>query len=114
MKNQIHVNFDKNGKFFILTSTIFSSFNTCIPLSIRNFVEDREDKEFLPNVTSFHLEKGSKVKLVQKIPFHLNPQVSLRRQICQFSDLAQYSSHMLQEIANEEFFSLLRSHKLFE
>lgn len=113
MKNQIHIDFDRKNKYLILSSVIFSSVNNCIPLSIRNFVEDREGKEFLPNITSFHLEKGSKVKLVQKIPFQAKGQVSLRKHICQFSDLTNYSSSMLKEVSYEEFFSALQSENLF-
>jgi hypothetical protein len=96
---QVSFNFDLANKEFIISAPIFRSVST--PLEIRKYVESRKGKNFLPHETSFCFGDSGEVRVVQKIPFHLESRPTTRQMLLEFLRLAKRCHQMLAEMAAE-------------
>lgn len=98
-RSQIKVEFDLKKQFFELSVLIYRT-KAEMPLSLVRYVKAREGRTFKPHETSFRLEEGHQIVLVQKIPFQLEP--FLRGEVDQFWQMAKQCHQMLSEMAIEE------------
>ncbi len=99
LRNQIKIDFDLKERFFNVSVPIFSTKGP-LPRSLRQYVEAREGRSFKPHSTSFQFQGESRVLLVQKIPFTLEP--PFRQQVDEFWQMAKQCHQMLSEMAVEE------------
>lgn len=99
-RRQIQIDFDIKGQFFRLSVPIFSSKKE-IPPIVQKYISARKNSTFKPHRTSYVL-KENKVLLTQEIPFELDFQSTLRKEIDQFWKISRHCHKMLSEIALEE------------
>ena len=101
LKGKIKIDFDPSKKVFFLSMPIFCS-PSGLPLSVRQYVDSRQNYSFNPYRTSFQFEGETYVNLVQELPFQWGFQLSFREQVRSFRKLAAHCHHLLVEIAVEE------------
>lgn len=110
MKGNIQINFDEEDKIFSLSIPIFNSGLREIPLAVQKYVASLAGMSFRPHLTSYqHLESLNQVHLVQKIPFSIEGQSSLRSQLGDFWELSKTCHTMLCEMAAEEKLELFEA-----
>jgi hypothetical protein len=99
-ESQIQIDFDLGKRIFSLSIPIYLS-KTALPRTVREYVEARKGRNFKPHATSFQIE-GTKVLLVQEIPFKWGFDSGSRQESLDFLQLAKRCHRMLYEIALEE------------
>ncbi|HSX11214.1 MAG TPA: hypothetical protein VLF94_05830 [Chlamydiales bacterium] len=99
-RGQIKVDFDLKLKIFRLSIPIFVS-KPELPPAVRSYVEARKEVSFKPHTTSFQIS-DHKVLLVQEIPFTVDFQSTLRKQVDAFWHMSKECHRMLSEMAIEE------------
>ncbi len=99
-RGQVQITFDLTRKIFCLSAPIYSCRRE-IPSTVKEYVDKRCKKIFKPYRTSFRLDQ-KRVVLSQEIPFSIDFQQSLRKQMDEFLRMSKSCHRMLSEMAIEE------------
>ena len=105
---KVKIDFDSSKRVFFLFLVIFDC-PSGLPASINAYVDARQGHSFKPYKTSFKIS-GSKVELIQEIPFQWGFQPGFRGQIAAFRKLGANCYQTLLEIAVEEKVKLVEDH----
>lgn len=107
----VKIDFDTSKKVFFLSTPIFGA-SGALPKSVRKYVEARQNHSFNPYRTSFALEGGAQVNLIQELPFQWGFQPGFREQVKAFQKLALKCHQTLLEMAIEEKLEQVQDHLL--